>query len=70
MEEGRFAFLAKPVNIARAMKDIAFTLDPREQLWLKMFPHAKVLKLEGAGHYLQKNAHEKIVPALLDFFGK
>ena len=70
VEEGPSAFFAKTVIIARAMKSIAFTPNPREQLWLKTFSHAKVLKLEGAGHYLREDAHEKIVPALLDCFGK
>jgi hypothetical protein len=25
-----------------------------------------VIRLEGAGHYLQEDAHERIVPALLE----
>jgi len=70
VEEGLSAFSTKRVFIAWAMKDIAFTPDMLESLWLKTFPHAQVLKLEDAGHYLQEDAHEKIVPALLEFLGK
>ena len=57
VEGGLSAFSAKPVFIAWAMQDIAFTPDPLEQLWLKTFHHVKVLKLEYAGHYLQEDAH-------------
>jgi pimeloyl-ACP methyl ester carboxylesterase len=58
-------FRSKPVGIAWAMKDIAFTPDVLEQLWLDTFPDADVLRIEDAGHYLQEDAHERIVPALL-----
>lgn len=58
-------FVAKPVDIAWAMKDIAFTPEVLEQAWLGTFPDAGVLRLEEAGHYLQEDAHELIVPALL-----
>jgi pimeloyl-ACP methyl ester carboxylesterase len=60
-------FRAKPVKIVWAMKDIAFTPDVLEQLWLKTFPDARVTRLEDAGHYLQEDAHERIVPELLEF---
>jgi pimeloyl-ACP methyl ester carboxylesterase len=60
-------FRDKPVKICWAMKDVAFTPDVLEQLWLKTFPDADVMRLEDAGHYLQEDAHERIVPALLDF---
>jgi haloalkane dehalogenase len=59
-------FRSKPVAIAWAMKDIAFTPDILERAWLGTFPDAKVLRLEDAGHYLQEDAHEQIVPAILD----
>jgi haloalkane dehalogenase len=49
------------------MKDIAFTPDILENLWLPTFPGAHVLRLGDAGHYLQEDAHEIIVPALIEF---
>jgi pimeloyl-ACP methyl ester carboxylesterase len=68
IEEGlRDGFREKPVGIAWAMKDRAFTPEMLEGLWLHTFPQADVLRLEDAGHYLQEDAHEEIVPALLDF---
>jgi haloalkane dehalogenase len=57
-------FRAKPVMIVWAMKDPAFTplfLDR----WLETFPHARVVRLPDASHYLQEDAHERIVPELL-----
>jgi pimeloyl-ACP methyl ester carboxylesterase len=60
-------FRGKPVKIAWAMKDVAFTRQVLEQLWLSTFPDAEVMRIEDAGHYLQEDAHERIVTALLDF---
>ena len=40
-----------------------------DDLWLADFPKARVLRLPDAGHYLQEDAHEQIVPALLEFLG-
>jgi haloalkane dehalogenase len=47
------------------MKDVAFTPEVLEGLWLDTFPDASVTRLEDAGHYLQEDAHELIVPELL-----
>jgi cis-3-alkyl-4-acyloxetan-2-one decarboxylase len=65
LEDGlRRYFAARPVAIAWGMKDPAFT--PRWlDLWLQTFPRADVLRLPDAGHYLQEDAHEAIIPALL-----
>lgn len=64
---GLRALADRPVLITWAMKDIAFTPEMLDQLWLRDFPHARILRLEDAGHYLQEDAHERIVPALVDF---
>jgi pimeloyl-ACP methyl ester carboxylesterase len=60
-------FEGTPVAIAWAMRDPAFTARWLEELWLRTFPEARVLRLEDAGHYLQEDAHERIVPELLRF---
>ncbi len=62
-------FRGKPVMIAWAMKDVAFTSQTLDQLWLKTFPDAQVMRIPDAGHYLQEDAHERIVPALVEFLG-
>jgi haloalkane dehalogenase len=63
-------FRAKPVKIMWAMKDIAFTPEMVDQLWLRTFPDAEVVRLDDAGHYLQEDAHERIVPQLVEFLGR
>jgi len=55
----------KPTMIAWAMKDIAFLPRYLDEAWLRDFPNADVLRLPDAGHYLQEDAHERIVPKLL-----
>ncbi len=45
----------------RAFKKKALTL------WRARFPEAEVHELEGARHYVQEDAHERVVPLLLDF---
>src|SRR5215211_7505033 len=63
-------FRSKPVKIAWAMKDIAFTPEMLEGLWLRTFPDAEAMRIEDAGHYLQEDAHELIVPQLLEFLNR
>ncbi len=65
IEAGLEAFSDRPVAICWAMKDVAFTPEVLERLWLGTFPGAEVTRIEGAGHYLQEDAHEIIVPRLL-----
>ncbi len=60
----------KPMMIAWPMKDIAFTPDMLDELWLADFPEAEVTKVPDAGHYIQEDAHEIVVPALLEFLDR
>ncbi|MEO0556788.1 MAG: alpha/beta fold hydrolase [Bacteroidota bacterium] len=59
------AFRKKPVLIAWPMKDTAFRRDVLDDLWLPDFPHAEVVRVEDAGHYIQEDAHEVVIPHLL-----
>ena len=63
-------FRGHPVEIVWAMRDPAFPPEVLDQLWLKTFPDATVTRLEDAGHYLQEDAHERIVPKLLAFLAQ
>jgi haloalkane dehalogenase len=65
IESGLAAFADRPVSICWAMKDIAFTPEILDQLWLQTFPDAEVTRIADAGHYLQEDAYEVIVPELL-----
>lgn len=61
------AFKDKPVFIAWPMKDVAFGPEILETLWLKDFPEAELLRIDDAGHYIQEDAHERVIPAFLRF---
>jgi pimeloyl-ACP methyl ester carboxylesterase len=68
IEEGmKRDFRSKPVHVTWAMKDVAFLPSYLDTLWLDTFPDATVTKLDDAGHYLQEDAHERIVPELVKF---
>jgi len=46
------------------MRDPAFTPAVLED-WRKTLPNATVTPLDDASHYVQEDAHERIVPQLL-----
>lgn len=48
------------------MRDPAFTPADLEQ-WRKTLPDAPVTKIDDASHFLQEDAHERIVPHLVSF---
>jgi pimeloyl-ACP methyl ester carboxylesterase len=59
-------FRDKPVMIIWAMKDVALTPEYLER-WLGTFPNAKLVQIQDAGHYLQEDASERIIPELVRF---
>src|SRR5262249_60807331 len=59
-------FRSKPARIMWAMRDPAFTPSVLEK-WRKILPDAPVTQLDDASHYLQEDAHERIVPQLVSF---
>ena len=63
-------FRDKPVGIAWGMRDAAFTPAVLDELWLGTFPHAVVTRLPDAGHFVQEDAYERVVLALLDLLGR
>lgn len=60
-------FQGKPVLVAWPMKDVAFTPDMLDDFWLADFPDAEVVRVDDAGHYIQEDAHEIVIPKLLEF---
>ena len=52
------------------MKDVAFRPQVLDQLWLRDFPNAEVTRIADAGHYIQEDAHEQVIPPLLRFLAK
>ncbi len=67
-EEDRFLRSFRgPVLLIWGLRDPVF--GPELAAWRERFPAAPVLELSDAGHYLQEDAHEQIVPALLGQLG-
>ncbi len=62
-------FRAKPARIMWAMRDPAFTPAVLRE-WRETLPGALVTQLDDASHYLQEDAHERIVPQLLSFLAE
>ncbi|MCB9450878.1 MAG: alpha/beta fold hydrolase [Anaerolineaceae bacterium] len=56
----------KPTLLAWGMKDIAFREDILNR-WQEYIPHAQVKRFEDAGHYVQDEAGEALVPLIVDF---
>lgn len=55
----------RPARLVWAMKDISFSEAVLDQ-WTGLLPEAPVMRIEDAGHCLQEDAHERVVPALLE----
>lgn len=63
------ALAEKPTLILWGLHDVVFGPEVLAR-WQTSFPHAKVVELPNAGHFLQEDAHEDAVPALLGFLGR
>lgn len=61
------SFADKPVKIVWPMKDVAFSPETLDGMWLKHFPEAEVTRIAEAGHFIQEDAHEKVIPELINF---
>jgi len=59
----------KPMLLFRGAKDPALGTIAVLQRWQKAFPEATTVELEAAGHYIQEDAPEPIVDAIIDAFG-
>jgi haloalkane dehalogenase len=69
VEQNLGAIADKPVLICWAMRDQGF--GPRTLAsWRSFFPRAEVHQFEDAGFCIQEDAHERVVPILLDFLGR
>lgn len=57
---------SKPALLIWGMAD-SFILPKYLDKWLTAFPQAKVVKLNGVGHFPQEEAAEEVAQAMLDF---
>lgn len=58
------------VLIVWPMKDMGFTPAILDEYWKKDFPDAEIHTIEESGHYIQEDAHEKVIPLTLQFLKK
>ena len=63
-------FRSKPVRIVWGMKDRVLLPSYVDILWLDTFPSAEVTRIDDAGHFVQEDAHERIVPELTGFLSE
>jgi haloalkane dehalogenase len=66
IERGLPALADRPALLLWPTKDIAFR-DPERRRWEEIFPNHRTVLLEGAGHYIQEAAPEKIVAAIREW---
>ena len=66
IERGLPALGERPALLVWPTKDIAFG-EPERRRWEEIFPHHHTVILEGAGHYIQEAAPEKIVTAVREW---
>ena len=60
-------FRSKPIRIVWGMKDRVLHPGLVDSLWLDTFPDAEVTRIDDAGHFVQEDAYERIVPELIRF---
>jgi haloalkane dehalogenase len=68
IDEGLDRLRDKPALVLWPLRDPAF--GKGLGVWRERLPHAEVHELSDAGHDVQEDAHEQIVPLLVDFLGR
>ena len=66
VERGLSALRERRTLIVWPTKDVAFKERERRR-WQALFPDHRTVLLEGAGHYIQEDAPEKIIGAIRDW---
>lgn len=59
----------KPMVLFRGAKDPAFGSPAILQRWPEVFPQATAIDRDAAGHYIQEDAPEPIIDAIIDAYG-
>lgn len=66
--ESQLAKFDKPVQLIWGMRDVFQTWSAVGERYRKIWPHARVAKLEDAGHFLQLDCPVEYSQSLLDFW--
>ena len=69
IEANLYLFAEHPILIIWGAQDFCFTVRDYMTEWQARFPYAETRVIEDAGHYVVEDAHERIVPWVLEFLG-
>jgi haloalkane dehalogenase len=58
-------FRGRPARICWGMRDVLFDESVLD-LWRGVLPEARVTRIDDAGHFVQEDAHERVIPELLE----
>ena len=67
IEANLYLFGEHPTLIIWGAEDFCFTVQGYLTEWQTRFPYAETRVIEDAGHYVVEDAHERIVPWILEF---
>jgi haloalkane dehalogenase len=59
----------KPILIVWGMKDIAFRKKELHR-WEQIFPHARTVRVNSAGHFVQEEAPDELAEAVIPFLSR
>jgi len=66
VEQGLEAVRDRPALLVWGTKDVAFRA-PERRRWEQLFADHRTVLLEGAGHYIQEDAADEIVSAIIEW---
>jgi len=67
IEANLYLFDDHPMLIIWGAQDFCFTVEHYLTEWQARFPYAETRVIEDAGHYVVEDAHQRIVPWMLEF---
>jgi pimeloyl-ACP methyl ester carboxylesterase len=67
IEANLYLFAEHPMLIVWGAEDFCFTVEHFMTEWQVRFPYAETRVVRDAGHYVVEDAHERIVPWILEF---
>jgi pimeloyl-ACP methyl ester carboxylesterase len=70
IEANLYLFEQHPMLIIWGARDFCFTVQGFLSGWQERFPYAETQVIEDAGHYVVEDAHERILPWMLEFMGR
>jgi len=69
IESNLSLLIDKPIMALWGADDPVFTVETYLAGWREYFPNIEVHVFEDTGHYLVEDAHERMLPFMLDFLG-